>query len=221
MGLPDIVYLVKESDRNDQLRYSLRSLTNLPHRHVWLAGHKPPFVSDVVGHIPTVQGRLKHPNQALNLRAACECPDVSDPFVMFNDDFYVTAPIDRVPVLHRGLLANLVSGGRSEHVKRLRETSEYLGPEALGYDRIHVPMTFDKTGMLAVLDEIGDRMLFRSVYGNRFRVGGRVHPNVKIGEQDKPDLPPPFVSTSGGAFAQRQVGRRLRHQFPAPCRYEQ
>lgn len=31
----DIVYFVKDSESNEELRYSLRSLVNFPHRDVW------------------------------------------------------------------------------------------------------------------------------------------------------------------------------------------
>lgn len=34
----DIVYFVKESESNEELRYSLRSLKNFPRRKVWFYG---------------------------------------------------------------------------------------------------------------------------------------------------------------------------------------
>ncbi len=38
----DIVYFVKESAQNEELRYSLRSVEkNFPHRNVWFVGGKP------------------------------------------------------------------------------------------------------------------------------------------------------------------------------------
>lgn len=37
----DIVYFVKESDENEELRYSLRSLKNFPHKRVWFYGGCP------------------------------------------------------------------------------------------------------------------------------------------------------------------------------------
>lgn len=40
----DIVYFVKESAKNEELRYSLRSLKNFPHGRVWFYGYCPSFL---------------------------------------------------------------------------------------------------------------------------------------------------------------------------------
>ena len=221
MGLPDIVYTVREGDKNEELRYSLRSLVNLPHRKVWIAGHKPKWLHHI-GHVPTVQGNRKWLNAINNVRAAVGAPEVSDTFVLFNDDFFVTHPIETVPVLHHGLVRDLDAADpdtKGEYGRRMRDTLDYCGPEALAYDQHHVPMSFDKHKLSEVLDDIGDEMLFRTVYGNTFKVGGVWHPNTKIGMRDK-DVPPPFVSTGDSSFRRAQVGQRLRAMFPVPSRYE-
>ena len=36
--MKDIVYFVKDTDTNEELRYSLRSLANFPHGKVWFYG---------------------------------------------------------------------------------------------------------------------------------------------------------------------------------------
>ena len=41
----DVVYCVKELITNEELRYSLRSLRNLPHRKVWIFGGCPKWVN--------------------------------------------------------------------------------------------------------------------------------------------------------------------------------
>ena len=43
-GYPDIVYFVKPSEDNDELKYSLRSLKNLNHGQVYLVGYRPSWV---------------------------------------------------------------------------------------------------------------------------------------------------------------------------------
>jgi hypothetical protein len=61
--LPDLVYVVREGDRNNELRHSLRSVVaNVPHRLVWIAGYKPGWVSDLVGYIPMAQRGTKWQN---------------------------------------------------------------------------------------------------------------------------------------------------------------
>src|SRR5688572_14976620 len=100
----DIVFPIRASGRTDELRYSLRSLVNLPHDRVWIAGHRPEWVSKEVGHIAVHQlgGTTKYERSLANLLAACSHPEVSDEFVRFDDDFFVMVPMDRVPLLHQG-----------------------------------------------------------------------------------------------------------------------
>jgi hypothetical protein len=46
--LPDVVYVVRPGNRNEELRYSLRSIAaHLPHRRVWLAGFCPSWVRNI------------------------------------------------------------------------------------------------------------------------------------------------------------------------------
>lgn len=223
-GLPDVVYLVRPGDSNEELRHSLRSLVNLPHRKVWIAGHMPRWVTSVE-HLPVRQrGGAKWENQEANLRAACEHPDVSETFVMFNDDFYVVRPVERVPVLHRGLLTGVVEATldrNNRYTARIRATSQFLGPDALAYDWIHVPLPIVKAQMRETLDRMPRGLLFRSVYGNEWRIGGTEVGDAKINRSN--DTPPDgmvFLSTSDQSFRSRPVGRWLRRKFSEPCRYE-
>ncbi|MFF3129757.1 hypothetical protein ACFVRD_48125 [Streptomyces sp. NPDC057908] len=55
---PDIVYVVRPWNQNEQLRYSLRTLANLPHRRVWIAGYCPTWVGPDVGRIPVAQAGI-------------------------------------------------------------------------------------------------------------------------------------------------------------------
>jgi hypothetical protein len=218
-GLPDVVYLVRDGHENEELRYSLRSLINLPHRHVWLAGFQPSWTTNV-GRIAVSQSSTKWNNQHRNLAAAVEVGQVSDPFVMFNDDFFVVLPLGAVPVLHRGPFTSVISQHRhrrDEYARRMRATAELCGDTANCYDQIHVPMTFQKEPLRRVLTE-SRGALFRTVYGNRLQVGGRVHHDVKVrGDQF---CEGPFVSTSDATFARKQAGRRIRQMFPQPSPYE-
>jgi hypothetical protein len=215
----DVVYLVKRSRNNEELRYSLRSLKHLPHGRVWIVGHRQPWLTNV-RHIPVEQTPAqKWTSQVANLRAACLHPEVSDPFVMFNDDFFVMQPVAKVPALHGGPMAANVTHRNSEWSRRFRETAAYIGPDALAYDGIHTPMTFHKRQMLAVLDEIGTRLLFRSVYGNRHCVGGEQIVNTKISDDAEPE-DRMLLSTSDRSFKHYPVGKHIRAAFPDPSPYE-
>ena len=213
------MYLVKRSRHNEELRYSLRSLKHLPHSRVWIVGHRQPWLTNV-DHIPVEQNPAqKWTSQVANLRAACLHPKVSDPFVMFNDDFFVMKPLAEVPALHGGLMAERTTSRNSEWSRRFRETAAYIGPDALTYDGIHTPMTFRKQQMLDVLDEIGTRLLFRSVYGNRWKIGGMRTANTKVSDETEPE-DWALLSTSDRSFKHYPVGRHIREAFDEPSPYE-
>src|SRR5690606_29628433 len=70
---PDVVYIVGPG-RREWLRWSLRSLRNLRHRHVWVVGMRPSWVRNV-GYIAVDQAGTKYHNSTANVLAACDHED--------------------------------------------------------------------------------------------------------------------------------------------------
>ena len=94
----DIVYFVKDSPENEELKYSLRSVEkNFPHKHVWFIGGKPKSLEPDKW-LPVKQNQVtKWANTSMLLRSACENPEISDDFVLFNDDFFILYPVEDLP----------------------------------------------------------------------------------------------------------------------------
>ena len=89
----DLVYILKESDYNPDLVMSLRSVEKFcKYRNIWIIGYKPTWLTNVK-HLPTKQTGNKWKNSELNWRTACECPEISDNFILMNDDFIAIRPI--------------------------------------------------------------------------------------------------------------------------------
>lgn len=89
----DLVYIVKCSDINDDLKYSLRSVYKFcNYRKIWIIGYKPEWVQNVE-YIETIQTGNKWQNSMLNWQTACEAKDISDNFILMNDDFIAIHPI--------------------------------------------------------------------------------------------------------------------------------
>lgn len=228
--LPDIVVPVRQDPINGQLRYALRSwVANLPHRRVWIAGYRPPWLTGV-RHLPTPQNGTKYRNTTLAVRAACEHPDVSDEFLLCNDDFFVMEPIDRMPVLHRGPISEVIHnytrrGYNGRYVRGMRETRDLLVGlgygEPLSYE-LHVPLPVVKAGMLHAL-EVGaglDVLHKRTAYGVLNELGGERIADVKVLTRHGFPKDSGFLSTMPDTFAAGAVGRHIRAAFPQPCRYE-
>jgi hypothetical protein len=233
----DIVYVVGPGEPNDELRYSLRSLRNLPHGQVWIVGHKPRWVRNVQ-HLPTRQARTKYENSTANLLTACTHPDVSARFVYFNDDFFVWNPVAEVPVLHRGPV---------EPVRRSYERRYGRGPvgkswrggmgqtaallDSWGVDpvlsyELHIPMLLDKQRMVDAIRKASPAGIValhkRTLYGNLYRIGGECADDCKVfSTAHRWTDDQPFLSTSDRVFRAGRVRQAIEARFPKPSPYEE
>lgn len=229
----DVVFPVRPGDENEELRCSLRSIAaHLPHGRVWLAGHRPAWCSAEVGHIPVAQAGSKWANSRANRLAACRDADVSEAFVLMNDDFFVMQPVDELPVLHRGPVTQVLRGyhpgARTPYVAGMRATADWLRrrgvEEPISYE-LHAPMAVTKTGLaevLALAEASGiEAPHVRTMFGNLHAVGGEQAADVKVHALDEtPDDDAVFVSTTDASFARGQVGGWIRERLAQPCRYE-
>ena len=82
----DIVYPYKRTPDDFELIYSLRSLVNVPHDRVVIAGDRPSRVSDAVTVFPVLRvGCDRYVSSTANIFAT----DVSGDFIVMNDDFFI------------------------------------------------------------------------------------------------------------------------------------
>jgi hypothetical protein len=225
----DVVYLVRPGEKNVELRHSLRSLVNLPHREVVIAGHAPVWARNVL-HLETEQRASKYQNSSGNLRAACENDDLTEDVWLFNDDFFLMEPFPGgVPVLHRGTMAEIIDWYQrwpnSQYLRGMRETRELLlgDMEPLSYE-MHVPLRINRREMLRVLDmgEASGIHPFhkRSAYGNLLNLGGVRSHDVKVPGAKFDWRTSPLLSTDEWAFVRHPVGTHIRRAFRDPCGYE-
>lgn len=223
----DVVYVCRPGHRNEELRYSLRSLVNLPHDRVWIAGGWPPWVAGVeLLAVPT--RRTKYEATTANLRAALAA-EISERFILMNDDIFVMRPLEVLPVLHKGPIREVVRTHSTHSYSRtMRALADWLdrnghGAEPICYE-VHAPMEMDRAGLLEALalplpDEVRDRHK-RSIYGNHWRLGGERTVDFKVGGNDVWSDGWPFISTIDTIFASGAVGRHIRHTFSSPGPYE-
>ncbi|MGW4127971.1 hypothetical protein [Amycolatopsis japonica] len=232
----DIVYVLKPSESNDELRHSLRSVAeNLPHAKVWIVGYKPSWITNVE-YLPVVQQpRQKHPNSLRNQRAALTHHGISDPFAFWNDDFFLLQPLTEIPVLNWGWMDDVIDGygptrlGTSYYQSMLatREILHDLGvAKPISY-AAHVPLVTHKAPMLAAMhyNRPSCWVQHATIYGNLHCLGGEtLADDVKVYDT-RGRLPTwvetaRFVSTTDMSFMRGQIGRWLRDRFPNPCHFE-
>lgn len=222
----DVVYLCRPGD-NPELRLSLRSLQHhVAHDRVWIIGGWPDWVANVAV-VGVHQTTDKHRNTTVAMRVACNHPDISDPFMVWNDDFYALEPT-HVAHWHRGPAVEVIDLYQRRHptspyTKGMRATIELLEasgyPDPLSYE-LHMPLIVHKAEMLAALD-LGQHLPVahkRTIYGNLARLGGEQRTDCKVYEPGHP-LPTPWASTEDRTF--RHYQRAIRDALPRESpRYE-
>lgn len=230
----DIVYIVRAGEVNEELRYSLRSLKNLPHRRVVIAGYIPKWVKNVTA-IPVQQDQVtKYANAEKNWQYAMNDLRVTDDFVLFNDDFFVMQPIEGVPTLQRGKLKDVIdyystinSGQYLQNMERTRDVLLEFGiTDPLSY-ALHVPMVMNKKrrkvlqATQLMFNEKGLDIQMRTLYGNFYHLGGDYYEDVKANKlNDEPDKSAIFLSSNDQTFMRGKIGDYIKRSFTEKSEYE-
>lgn len=240
----DIVYLIKVDPENDseELRYSLRSLKNIPHQKVVIVGEKPEWATNVE-FIPVAQTKTKHQNWSMSLSAAVRSDRISDDFIMMNDDFFFMKKIHAMPHLNMGDMKQVIDSynarypAGSEYIDKMTKLYAMLvenGRESPVSYELHVPVILNKQNVLDMYRDAGDRPLyqFRSYYGNYFNVESTLMRDVKVfmdplhndplynENPEKYLASQTFLSTTGGSFKRGKPGDYIRKMFPEKSPYE-
>ena len=224
MSLPDVVYPVRPGEDNEELRYSLRSLRNVPHRRVWIAGFVPSWVTNV-GKLPVP---FRHGNKIRNVKAnfsaACMAEGVAETFYVFNDDMFVMHEVDQIPTVHLGPLEAYI--GRIKpglYADSLANTLAYLKrkghEEPLAYNA-HSPILVRKADFAETLRTIEmylpPRTSIMSMYGNLYKIGGHRSGNAKNPRVNDRLI----ISTNDRSFREDEAGAFIRRRFSDPSPYE-
>lgn len=231
----DIFYPVRPGDDNEELRYSLRSLRNIKHGRVFIVGHVPDWVTNVIG-IELPKLGTYHRTAQRNIEHVIKHTDISDKFLYMNDDFFIMNPIEKMPTIFRGTLDGVIEkqGQRSkgDYYNAMVKTRDlidkiFTGKQTLYSYEIHLPMVFDKAKLGSIFNIISQhdpefhRYQYRTIYGNLFEIGGvqNVHGSIKV-KRTADKLPSgDFASTNELTFS-GQVGRQIRAIFPDKSPYE-
>jgi hypothetical protein len=223
----DVVYVVRPGDDNEELRYSLRSLANLPHRRVYIAGYAPQWCANVFPILTDQKNKPDQENSNANLKAALQDPELSDDFVFMNDDFYVMEPVEDIPALHQGLLDARITayraGGRMHQAYSLMVTRRALqqvpsAPDELLSYELHMPMLMNKRRALLMFKLWRANLQGlrpRTLYGNLYHISGKETQDAK-GRTESQEH---FISSVRNV-RDDTIWQLLRERFPAPSDYE-
>ena len=244
----DLVYIVKESDKNEDLRYSLRSVAKfLPNNKVWIVGYKPSWVRNVE-YLPVKQNNgSKWKNSIKNIEAACKCKEISEEFVLMNDDFFAIKPIkDLKKSIDLSVGTLDVSIKKYSHMPKSNWNSAFqyvydllkdLNIEEPYYDyEVHAPLRINKEKYLEVMNlpKVQEFMKTSKVLHKRtlYRNIDKINPtiissDVKL-KPEKDDTKIKYKVCDWLSVYDEQVGNGyfkdlnylLSYLFSNPCKYE-
>lgn len=225
----DLVYpFLLPSDGGEELRHSLRSVCdNLPHRNVYIIGENmPEWITGVKQIRVKDDGTTRYNNTGCKLAMTCESDELSDEFILMNDDFFVLHKMENIPHYVWGTIEQHIeelhqrNGYISDYTKLLRDTQEWLTKRGLPTMdfTIHAPMIINKEKMRVTATQ---GLSARCIYGNLHGVRPlKVH-DFKIYTLDELwGVTWPFVSSNNASWHDGRVGHELRRRFSIPCKYE-
>lgn len=229
----DIVYVVKDSAYNDELKYSLRSVDkNFPHNRVWFYGGKPVGLHPDKQVVVNQKGKNKWERVRNMFISIAENDEITEDFVLFNDDFFVLRPVDKPPIYKYGSIAQLCkrvekqNGNKpTPYTRSLERTAKAL--KGLGYPttnyELHIPMVINRKGLQKAMELFPDVRATRSLYGNTWlsKKDSESMKDVKIFRAwQTPTEDTDFLSTEDYAFKNGKAGEYIRQRFPEKSRWE-
>jgi hypothetical protein len=235
----DLVYPLNPGPIDfDELRYSLRSVeTNTRVERIFFLGGKPKWLRTGL-HIKTKQPYDKLRNARVQLQAALDSTEVSDPFFWMNDDMYLLEDVgEDMPLWHGGSFQRWLAdlGPRfngTEYMRCAQLTIKALRTEAdpeiepLSWS-LHTPLLVNKRYMQQALDldaRYDQKLHLRTAYGGL--AAGWLAPVAERSPfHDVKGIAAPapgqvYASSANATWPTSKLGKAVRAKFPKPSCWE-
>jgi len=225
------VYICKAGE-NEELRYSIRSvIKHFPSAKIWVVGEPPHWYDG--DYIKVKQNESKYANAFKNLYAILASDKIPKEFVLMNDDFFIIKEFDPKQYWYEESIEEkhgkyFDAYERSSYTRRLSETKHRL--HKMGYTNaksyeLHVPFYVEKWKLARAIKN--ESLLWRSMYGNMFEVGGEYMEDVKVYATVKMNFKnhnykkskSAFLSSDDVAF-ETVLKDYLAKKFPKATKYE-
>ncbi len=232
MNKPDVFYpVIEAADDNIELRYSLRSLENTPHGDVYIIGHKPLWVQNVV-HIPFVDKKTVGSNSQINIARKevimCECSTSEDIIVMSDDVFILEKGDVDFSVCGRTLKEVrdwAIKSKRPPYVIKCIDNALEYFPDGIGAYH-HGPKRANREKLYKVHKKYPTRekpFLLLYLYVNEYDHDYRVLENYKV-YNDPKKIPhyigKPYFSTGDAIAKHKEFKPQMDKLFPNISHYE-
>lgn len=214
----DIVYIYRRSFSRE-IEWSIKSLKNIAHRNVYVVGDDPKVSGvTVIKPLTSNWSRYSEYHDQMNkYLTAALTPEISTPFLAFNDDFFCMEPWEPKYYHREPLGEHMKWRKRMDNYQRgLNITHKYLlqkQKSTRNYE-LHIPMLFEKDKLVDLINSIPMQRHFpfqiRSLYGNFYNVESEYMEDVK-NVTDFRDRP--LLSTNEQTFLTGEIGNYIREML--------
>ena len=149
---------------DEELRYCLRSIEKyMDVRDVWIVGNPRDWLS--VNWISMGDGEGTRFNSAhAKIRKACENDHISDPFILFNDDFFLLKPFNEFPDYYDGTLEQRIESSGGDYLSILKKSKPFSDGNNYA---THTPVCIDKEIFKTIPAGISYRIAYGARSGNK------------------------------------------------------
>lgn len=201
---------------DEELRYCLRSIEKyMDVRDVWVVGQPRDWLS--VNWIEETDGGSRFGSAHRKIRAACDNPFVSDPFVLFNDDFFLLKPLKDFPDYYDSTLQERIASAGGDYLNMLKKSQSFSDGKNYA---THTPVSIDKE----IFKTIPEGISYRIAYGSRSSNEKKEMKDPKIyNQKDHFDFRQwvkgkTMFSTSDFSF--HYILREMKSLYPVASRWE-
>lgn len=216
-----VVIPVRPGEHNPELVYALRSIAaHVPDPEVWIVGYRPSWLTGV-RHIVTDPKGGKSARGCEQTRAVAFHGETPERFWWWDDDMFRLTPLTKPANWHGGPVQEWVDRFQvagSQYAQVMRRTASLLPDNAKFWD-LHVPMWLDRDQLRDTFADLpSGGWLWRTVHGNRHRLRGKSHDDVKVYRLDPIRDNGEWLSSDDTAWP--RVEKWLTERFPDPSPWE-
>lgn len=215
---------------NEELRYCLRCIEKhlKNYRNIYIIGECPKWLTNVI-HIPAIDDSSHEINIMRKILVACETEEVSDNFLLFNDDHFLIKDVDSdYPYYYQDDLWRKVIG--SSYRESCNNTRSILlqNKKEIKHFDIHCPIVYNKKAFRACMNtfdwSIRSGYIIKSLYCNVYGIAGEEMEDCKIiADLDPLGLQSQLVGRhvfSCGDLGFPCVEKYLREHYSKKSKYE-
>lgn len=228
--MSDLVYIYKKTKAGEiELRYSLRSAAlNLTFDRIFLVGDDSSVASERVIRIPCLGPADKYQNAFTKLLAAAQAPDVSETFILMNDDFFTMRTVPEVTPWTDGTISALrdriPESRRGAYWKSIVDTIRLIGPDTPSF-ALHAPFPMEKKKLIALAEKYqlpGQALQVRTLYAHDDGIRGTPMEDHKARTMSglRRWEAGPFLSTTDELAVLPGFKKFIDARFPDKCSYE-